>query len=154
MRIFWRLCVATAAALGQCLALSVCAATADEPAEPPADTPAAQVQAREIAFARTMADRDFEAFLTFISPEAIFFDGPAPLRGRDAIGAGWRAFFEGAEAPFSWHPDLVEVLESGHLALSSGPVHAPTGEVIGRFNSIWRREADGQWRVVFDKGSS
>jgi hypothetical protein len=25
--------------------------------------------------------------------------------------------------------------------------------VVGRFNSIWRREAPGVWRVVFDKGS-
>jgi len=29
----------------------------------------------------------------------------------------------------------------------------PVGEEIGRFNSIWRLEADGQWRVIFDKGS-
>ncbi len=116
--------------------------------------PASAVEAREIAFAKTMADRDFDAFLTFISPEAIFFNGNEALRGRDAIGQGWAAFFEDSVAPFSWHPDLVEVLESGRLALSSGPVRAASGEVIGRFNSIWRKDPDGQWRVVFDKGSS
>jgi ketosteroid isomerase-like protein len=114
---------------------------------------AAEVEAREIAFAKTMADRDLEAFLTFISPEAVFFSGNEPLRGREAIARGWAPFFEGAEAPFSWHPDVVEVLESGRLALSSGPVMAPSGEVRGRFNSIWRKDADGQWMVVFDKGS-
>jgi ketosteroid isomerase-like protein len=114
---------------------------------------AAEVETREIAFAKTMADRDFEAFLTFISPEAIFFNGNDALRGRDAIGEGWAAFFEGEAAPFSWHPDVVEVLESGRLALSSGPVRSPSGEIVGRFNSIWRRDADGQWWVIFDKGS-
>ena len=45
------------------------------------------------------------------------------------------------------------MLESGRLALSSGPVLGASGEQIGRFNSIWRKDADGQWRVVFDKGS-
>jgi ketosteroid isomerase-like protein len=114
---------------------------------------AAEVKAREIAFAKTMADRDFKAFLDFISPEAVFFNGNTPQRGREAVSRAWASYFEGATAPFSWHPDLIEVLASGRLALSSGPVRAQSGELIGRFNSIWRKDEDGQWRVVFDKGS-
>jgi ketosteroid isomerase-like protein len=114
---------------------------------------AAEVEAREIAFAKTMADRDFDAFLSFISPEAVFFNGNEALRGRDEIARAWAPYFEGASAPFSWHPDVVEVLASGHLALSSGPVRGASGDDVGRFNSIWRKEADGRWRVVFDKGS-
>ena len=117
-------------------------------------SPAARttVEARERAFAKTMADRDFEAFLTFVSPEAVFF-GEDALRGKDAIGAAWRGYFDAPQAPFSWAPDTVEVLASGTLALTSGPVRAPSGEVVGRFNSIWRLDPDGVWRVVFDRGS-
>jgi hypothetical protein len=44
------------------------------------------------------------------------------------------------------------VLESGTLALSTGPVVDTSGEVVGRFNSIWRLEAPGVWKIVFDKG--
>ena len=124
------------------------------PAAGQVEEAASEVEAREIAFAKTMADRDFDAFLTFVSSEAIFFNGNDPIRGRDAIGQAWAGFFEDSVAPFSWHPDLVEVLESGRLALSSGPVDAASGEAVGRFNSIWRKDPDGQWRVVFDKGSS
>ena len=29
----------------------------------------------------------------------------------------------------------------------------PAGKVIARFNSVWRLEAPGTWRVIFDKGS-
>jgi hypothetical protein len=47
----------------------------------------------------------------------------------------------------------VEVLDSGSLAHSSGPVRDPNGKVIGRFNSIWRSDGAGTWRVIFDKGS-
>ena len=112
-----------------------------------------EVRAHEVAFAKTMADRDFEAFLSFISPEAVFFDAEVPLRGTDAIARAWRPYFEGPAAPFSWEPDLVEVLASAALALTSGPVRDPSGEVVGRFNSIWRKEPGGRWRVVFDRGS-
>lgn len=139
--------IARAAVLLGCV-ITWLSALAEEPLEP-----AAEVEAREIAFAKTMADRDLEAFLTFVSPEAIFFNGDQPLKGREVIERAWAPFFEGPEAPFSWRPDVVEVLESGSLALSSGPVYTAEGEQVGRFNTIWRRDADGQWRVVFDKGS-
>ena len=112
-----------------------------------------QVLAAERAFARTMADRDAQAFARFVADEAIFFDGATPLRGRPQVVAGWARFFAGKAAPFSWEPDQVEVLDSATLALSTGLVRDPEGKVIARFNSIWRLEAPGVWRVVFDKGS-
>ncbi len=99
-----------------------------------------------------MADRDLEAFGAFVSEEAIFFGAGGALRGREAVVEGWGPFFEGPQAPFSWEPETVEVLESGTLAHSSGPVKDPQGNIVATFNSIWRLEADGKWRVVFDKG--
>ena len=111
-----------------------------------------QVGDAERAFAKTMADRDHEAFARFVSEEAVFFSGPVPLHGRQAVADFWKRFYEKPQAPFSWAPDHVEVLASGTLALTTGPVHDPSGKLIGRFNSIWRQEAPGVWRVVFDKG--
>lgn len=114
----------------------------------------AQVFAAERAFAKSMADRSLADFSRFVSEEAIFFSGPdgQPLRGREAVKAGWARFFDGP-APFSWEPDEVEPLPSGTLAHSSGPVRDPSGKAVARFNSIWRLEAPGVWRVIFDKGS-
>ena len=131
------------------IATAGCAATA--PRTPPGD-PRQEVRAAERAFAQTMADRDHLAFAAFVAHDAIFFGGPEPLRGRQQVVDGWAPFFEGSDAPFSWEPAEVEVLESGTLALSSGPVRNADGELVARFTSIWRREADGMWRVVFDKG--
>jgi ketosteroid isomerase-like protein len=113
---------------------------------------AEQVRAVETAFAKTMADRDWAAFKAFISAEAVFFGGQRILRGRDAVADGWQRYFEGAQAPFSWAPEQVEALASGTLALSSGPVFAADGTRTGTFQSIWRLEPDGRWRIVFDKG--
>ena len=112
-----------------------------------------QVWAAETAFAKSMADRDVQAFFGYVSDEAVFFGGPQPLRGKANVVAKWTAFFTDKDAPFSWAPDQVEVLDSGTLALSTGIVRDPTGKPVARFNSIWRLEAPNQWRVVFDKGS-
>lgn len=111
-----------------------------------------QVRDAERAFAKTMADRDHAAFGRYVSEEAVFFGGKGVLRGRAQVMEGWKKLYEGEQAPFSWEPEQVEVLDSGNLALSTGPVRDPEGKSIGTFSSIWRREADGTWRVIFDKG--
>jgi ketosteroid isomerase-like protein len=113
---------------------------------------AREVEQAERAFARTMADRDHAAFLTFVAEEAVFMSEKQTLRGRAAVGEGWKRYYEAREAPFSWEPAQVEVLDSGALAFSSGPVFDRAGKRIGTFHSVWRREADGRWRVVFDRG--
>lgn len=110
-----------------------------------------QVRDAENGFAATMAARDHKAFATFIAEEAVFF-GDKAIRGKAAVVEGWKGFYEKPEAPFSWRSEDVQVLDSGQLAHSSGPVFNPKGERVGTFNSIWRRESDGRWKVVFDKG--
>jgi ketosteroid isomerase-like protein len=127
--------------------LAVVAARAAEPLE----ALAAKVRARETAFAKTMADRDHAAFATFVAEEALFL-GRSVLRGRPAVVEGWKPYFEGDKAPFSWQPDRVEVVDSGTLAFSTGPVFDPGGKRVGTFNSTWRLEKDGEWRVVLDSG--
>jgi len=117
------------------------------------DDAAAQVRATETAFAASMADRDLAAFRSFLDPEAVFFAGPEADRGAEAVVARWAPYFEGETAPFSWAPETVEVLDSGDLALSSGPVWDPSGARVATFSSIWRRNADGRWLIVFDKGA-
>ena len=141
----------TARLLAAGLALAATTVTA-APTPQSATDLQAEVRATERAFAKTMADRDHQAFTSFLADEAIFFGGATPLRGKAAVAAGWKRFYDAPQAPFSWDPEIVEVLDSGTLALSSGPVKDPQGKVIGVFNSIWRREAHGRWRVVFDKG--
>jgi ketosteroid isomerase-like protein len=124
-------------------------------AQPPQPDPALlrrQVAETERAFARTMAERDHAAFVRFLADDAVFLSEPATLRGRDAVAAAWKRYFDGPKAPFSWEPGRVEVLDSGALALSTGPVRDASGKLIATFTSVWRQEAPGVWRIVFDKG--
>jgi ketosteroid isomerase-like protein len=136
-----------ATVLGTMMAAAVMAASAASA------SPRDQVWAAEVAFARSMAERDLKKFGECVSEEAIFFAGTTPLIGKAKVIEGWAGFFKDSAAPFSWEPDQVEVLASGTLAISTGPVRDPAGNVVARFNSIWRLESGNVWRVVFDKGS-
>ena len=120
------------------VALGVLAACASAPLQTSMQERERQVADTERAFAKTMADRDFAAFTTFLSPEAVFLSGSGARRGKQAVSDAWQRFYQGPEVPFSWAPDRVEVLDSGNLALSTGPVHDRSGKLIARFSSIWR----------------
>lgn len=125
--------------------------TAQTPGRPLKDA----VMDAERAFADAMARRDLSAFSSHLSNEALFFsspDGLRVLRGKNAVTEGWKRYFEGPKAPFSWAPETAEVLDSGTLAMTTGPVRDENGKVTGRFSSVWRLEPDGRWRVIFDRG--
>jgi ketosteroid isomerase-like protein len=143
----WKLTV-RATSLATVLAISGAAG-----AEPGDADLRSQVEAVEQAFAQTMADRDHEAFTSFLSEETIFLSGPTALRGKQQVAEAWKPFFTEPDAPFSWEPATVEVNDSGNLALSTGPVHNAEGTLISTFTSIWRQEEPGVWRIVFDRGN-
>jgi ketosteroid isomerase-like protein len=112
---------------------------------------AGQVRATEVAFAKTLADRDVKAFTAMIAPDVIWL-ADKPLRGPAEVLTRWQKYFEGPTAPFSWAPEQVEVQDGGKLALSTGPVIDANGKRIGTFTSIWRREPSGEWKIIFDSG--
>jgi ketosteroid isomerase-like protein len=110
------------------------------------------VRRTEAAFAKTMADRDHAAFTSFLAEEAVVLTSKGIRRGKASVAESWKPYYGGKNAPFSWAPGDVAVLDSGGLAFSSGPVFDPSGQRVGTFNSVWRKEKDGRWRLVFDNG--
>lgn len=111
-----------------------------------------QVADTERAFAATMKARDHAAFTSFLADDTVFFSGPTPLHGKQAVAQFWKKLYEKPDAPFSWKPEKVEVLASGNLAISIGPVYDPAGKLVGRFSSIWQRQPAGGWKIIFDHG--
>jgi ketosteroid isomerase-like protein len=130
------------------LASTACASPSLRSSEPTTAT----LSASELAFSRAMQDRDFEAFSSFIADDAVFINGGKPLRGKAEILDHWRAFFASPSAPFSWRPEISEIVRSERLGYTEGPVTAPDGAVIATFYSVWKMQADGRWAVVFDNG--
>lgn len=146
----FRLLHRAALVLGSLLALAGAGAVM---AQPDLEALKRQVTDAERAFARSMAERRLDDFARHVSEQAVFYGGGRVLRGKVEVVAGWKALYEAPKAPFSWEPDQVDVLADGQLAHSTGLVRNPDGKAVARFNSVWRQESPGVWRVVFDKGS-
>ena len=105
--------------------------------------PGSQVAIVERAFAKTMADRDYTAFESYLSEVAVFLKGAIAHRGKQAVATHCKAYFAESEPPFSWEPETVSVLNSGKLAISTGPVWNAEGQWRSRYTSISRQEEPG-----------
>jgi pimeloyl-ACP methyl ester carboxylesterase/ketosteroid isomerase-like protein len=112
--------------------------------------PVEEVADAEIAFAKAFADRDAAKFFAMVAPDATFIGGLRTMRGKDAVVKGWTRLLEGPQAPFSWGPERVEVTADGKLGLSTGPIYDPKGVHAGDYSSIWQKQGDGSWKVIFD----
>lgn len=133
--------------------------TADPSAATPrtdADNARCAVWARELGFAKSVSDHDAKAFAEFVHADAVFGVGGEPTRGRDAISTQWAGLIAGTRLELQWYPDRVSVGGDGRTAYSSGPaLYRSTQDGsyrVGRFGSVWQRDHDGQWRVIFDDG--
>jgi uncharacterized protein (TIGR02246 family) len=121
--------------------------------------PVDEVRCREIGFSLAAEARDAERFASFIDADARFV-GSSVLQGTEAIVEAWLVFFSVDGPSIKWRPQFVEVLDDGTLALTRGPYRVIAidefgnrSESWGTFNSVWRKQDDGSWKVVFDAGS-
>jgi len=113
------------------------------------ESASATLRATEEAFAKSFADRDRERFASFVHPNAVFdVNGHAPLRGKAAVMEQWSKYLAGDRAPFSWRPAIAEAHDG--VGVTAGPVFDATGKWVGNFSSVWQRQGDGSWKIVFD----
>lgn len=126
------------------LALVLLAATASSSGA------ANDVRDAETAFANAFADRDQAKFFSFVTEDATFLGPNKTLSGKAQVIETWSEFFKDAKAPFSWRPERVVVNGAGDIGLSIGPIFDPAGNTIGNYSSVWQKQKDGTWKVIFD----
>lgn len=119
-----------------------------------------EVWARELGFAAAVARHDAAAFADHIDPGAVFGAGrERQARGREAVVERWAGIVAGKALTIAWYPERTTVGGVADIAWSEGPsltiAQPGTGEArytLGRFHSVWRRDAAGVWRVLYDDG--
>lgn len=111
---------------------------------------AADARQAEISFAKAFADRDAAKFFSFVADDAKFFSRTGMLAGKAAVVEGWSAYLKKPTPPFRWQPNRVETNGAGDLALSTGPVFDSAGTHLGNYSSIWQKQKDGSWKIIFD----
>ncbi|HEX7192524.1 MAG TPA: alpha/beta fold hydrolase [Thermoanaerobaculia bacterium] len=109
----------------------------------------------EIAFAKAFADQDAAKFFSYVADDATFLAARVTLVGKPEIVKRWTPFFSERGAPFTWRPERVYVNAAGNIGLSTGPVFDRDGSQAGIYSSVWQKNANGEWKILFDgPGSS
>ncbi|HEY2093454.1 MAG TPA: alpha/beta fold hydrolase [Thermoanaerobaculia bacterium] len=109
----------------------------------------------ETAFAKAFAEQDAAKFFAFVADDATFLASRVTLVGKPEIVKRWTPFFKEKVAPFTWRPERVYVNAAGNVGLSTGPVFDKDGSQAGIYSSVWEKNANGEWKILFDgPGSS
>ncbi len=96
------------------------------------------------------------AFLAFAAEDAVLKRNNALVIGKDAIH---QRFENNApdSGTLSWDPDFVDVSMAGDLGYTYGGYvyssvdsSGQTVESKGVFHTVWKRQADGTWKFVWD----
>lgn len=104
----------------------------------------------EKSFAHTSLERGIrESFLKFFADDAIMF-APGPTNGRKLYEK-----FKDEDRKLFWQPVFAAIAKSGDFGVTTGPWEMrrsdkPVG--FGQFASVWKKQSDGNWKVIFDTG--
>jgi len=115
-------------------------------------TPQVLVDA-ELAFANRTAEAGIrEGFLAFLADDSVVFR-PGPVNGREAY-----AKIKPSAMLLAWYPVFADISAAGDLGYTTGPYEVFRNKdekaalAFGHYVSLWRRQDDGNFKVVLDAG--
>ena len=108
----------------------------------------------EKKFAATAAATNTkDAFLSFLAN-----DGVVTVKGKIVNGKETWNNRQADSSRLYWYPNVADVAPSGDLAYTSGPWQYKVNKTdaaavaFGHFNSIWKKQPGGDWKVMIDLG--
>jgi ketosteroid isomerase-like protein len=145
-------------ALAVWVAAAACAVEPVEPAKPVETFDPAVLMAADREFAAETAQRGTAGWVDAFAADGKLVSGGGVVDGRDAVEQVM-GVLDGPDYSLTWEPEFAE--GSGDLGYTYGSYRRETldadgGAVVetGRYVTVWRRDADGEWRVVLDIGSA
>jgi ketosteroid isomerase-like protein len=120
------------------------------------------VRAADAAWLKAFTDRDFDKSVAFCDEHGSMLVPNAPIAtGKKAIAKLIAAGFAMRDYKLAWHPNKAGVARSGELGYTSGKYKVSfkdaTGKTIsdnGKYLMVWKKQADGAWKVLFDMNNS
>ncbi len=110
-----------------------------------------EVVAAERAFAKDGYDLGFKAsFLKHSAADAIVLQ-PGPVNAHESLNAAPDLAPGEIEPKLVWWPLYAGIAGSGDLGFTTGP-YAVDDERRGHYFTVWKKQADGQWKWVIDAG--
>jgi uncharacterized protein (TIGR02246 family) len=128
----------------------------------PADTHDADVKAirdMEAACIKDIAAKDPAKWANYYSDDAILMTrGRKVMKGKAAITEGPKALTSDPNLSLQFNPVNVEVAKSGDIAAVQGtytitmtdPVSKNTMNDAGSYITVYKKQADGAWKALYD----
>ena len=144
-----------------CVAILLVSSACNQQAQQPPDNRAADestIRNLDAQWSKTAAAGDLEGTVSYYSDDASAFPPNSPIAtGKQAIHATWASLLTPGVS-VSWQASKVEVSRSGDLAYLTGmyqvtlkdPKAKPPVADSGKFVEVWKKQADGNWKVVAD----
>jgi uncharacterized protein (TIGR02246 family) len=131
------------------------------PPPSPPDTRAADegaIREAEAAWSKAEAAKDVESSLSFFAEDGVSLPPNAPMvTGKEAMRKGLSEAMANPGFALSWQADKVEASRGGDLAYSmgtyQGTMNNAKGKPVtdhGKYVTVWKKQADGTWKVVAD----
>jgi len=114
----------------------------------------------DIAFAEDVAQGGAEAWGSYFAEDGRWYTSEGWLIGRDAILEFAEQVFGDESVELSWTPEVAEVAYYGDMGYTIGTYEFvqgdPEGDSVrmnGTYVTIWRKQADGSWKIAVDIGN-
>ena len=113
----------------------------------------------EARFSKATAEGGGKAFSSWFATDAVTLsNGQAPVHGRDAIAK--QATWSPKDYQLIWTPTDAVMSATGDMGYTWGhyegrskDADGNTRVTTGRYLTIWRKETDGNWKVVLDSSN-
>jgi len=122
----------------------------------------AEVRAADAAWLKAYQAKNVEKSAAFFGEQGSMLVPNTPiLTGRGAIARFIARSFATQDYKIAWHPNKADVARSSEFGYTSGTYKLSfkdaSGKAIadnGKYLMVWKRRANGAWKVLFDMSNS
>jgi uncharacterized protein (TIGR02246 family) len=111
-------------------------------------------------WADALRSRDLDSLMALYAPDAVFFDGIAPLQiTGDAYRKNWEEYFAWFPGPVDFGTRNMKITVGGNAAFFSALVYLKGTNAEGRAEGAWMRETvgyerrAGRWLIIHEHWS-
>jgi ketosteroid isomerase-like protein len=128
-----------------------------------AATPEDEIMRLDREFSRTFneasQDKRADQWVSYFAENAAVPATP-PVAGKQALSEHYKKVFANPDLILKWDPIKGEVFAGGQMGYTVGRYTArfkdksgQTMEQTGTYITVWKKQADGSWKIVADTGS-
>ena len=114
----------------------------------------------DLAFAEATARRRLEGFSSFLAEDVMSIRPNTPVvKGSQALASRWAPMLNDPAMSITWQPLEAVISDDGSMGFTVGSYEitksggqGKSAAGTGKYVTIWKKQPDGSWKVVYDWG--